>query len=133
MNRPDELRAGPVAAVDGRRIPSVVTPDSAGRSTEASCFLPQSADDSRQSRRGAAGDLAAELKKQLPGFGAQEDVYLDRLLGSFLAWCHGRDVLGREAGSQPLVQIRLQLWLRELRRMVAWRSGVIRRWASPTT
>ena len=30
-------------------------------------------------------DLVAELKKQLPGFGTQDDGYIDRLLGSFLA------------------------------------------------
>ena len=57
------------------------------------------------------------MKKQLPGFGAQEDVYIDRLLGSFLALVSQARVLG-ETGLQPLVQIRLQLWLRELRRMV---------------
>jgi DEAD/DEAH box helicase domain-containing protein len=71
----------------------------------------------------AAGDLAAELKKQLPGFSGLEDVYLDRLLGSFLALVSRARVPGPVIdGKQkydPLVQIRMQLWLRELRRMVA--------------
>jgi len=71
----------------------------------------------------SAGDLAHELKKRLPGFGAQEDIYLDRLLGSFLALVSTAKVLGPvidgEQRFDPLVQIRLQLWLRELRRMVA--------------
>jgi DEAD/DEAH box helicase domain-containing protein len=71
----------------------------------------------------SAGDLAHELKKRLPGFGAQEDTYLDRLLGSFLALVSTAKVLGPVIDSEqklnPLVQIRLQLWLRELRRMVA--------------
>ena len=71
----------------------------------------------------AAGDLASELKKQLPGFGGLEDVSLDRLLGSFLALVSQARVAGPVIdGKQkydPLVQIRMQLWLRELRRMVA--------------
>jgi DEAD/DEAH box helicase domain-containing protein len=71
----------------------------------------------------AAGDLATELKKQLPGFGGLEDAYLDRLLGSFLALASRARILGPVIeGKQkydPLVQIRMQLWLRELRRMVA--------------
>jgi DEAD/DEAH box helicase domain-containing protein len=71
----------------------------------------------------AACDLAAELKKQLPGFDALDDQYLDRLLGSFLALVSRARVLGPIIdGKQkydPLVQIRMQLWLRELRRMVA--------------
>ena len=71
----------------------------------------------------AAGDLAAELKKQLPGFGGLDDAYLDRLLGSFLALVSHAKVLGPvidvKQKYDPLVQIRMQLWLRELRRMVA--------------
>jgi len=71
----------------------------------------------------AASDLAAELKKQLPGFGALEDAYLDRLLGSFLSLVsHARipgPVIDGKQTFDPLVQIRMQLWLRELRRMVA--------------
>jgi len=39
----------------------------------------------------AAGDLAAELKKQLPGFGGLEDAYLDRLLVVFWRSCRGRE------------------------------------------
>jgi DEAD/DEAH box helicase domain-containing protein len=66
----------------------------------------------------ASGDLTAELKKQLPGFGTQDEIYLERLLGSFLALVSEARVEG-PLGLQPLVQIRLQLWLRELRRMVA--------------
>ena len=60
------------------------TPEGACRRAEAACILSQPADDSRQSC-GGLPDLVAELKKQLPGFGAQEDGYIDRLLGSFLA------------------------------------------------
>lgn len=71
----------------------------------------------------AAADLASELKKQLPGFVGLEDIYLDRLLGSFLALVSQARVPGPVIdGKQkydPLVQIRMQLWLRELRRMVA--------------
>ena len=65
----------------------------------------------------AAGDLAAELKKQLPGFGSLEEQYLDRLLDSFLALVSQARIEG-PTGLQPLVQIRMQLWLREFRRMV---------------
>ena len=65
----------------------------------------------------AAGDLAAELKKQLPGFSSLEEQYLDRLLDSFLALVSQARIEG-PTGLQPLVQIRMQLWLRELRRMV---------------
>ena len=65
----------------------------------------------------AAGDLAAELKKQLPGFSSLEVQYLDRLLDSFLALVSQARIEG-PTGLQPLVQIRMQLWLRELRRMV---------------
>src|SRR5262249_5175970 len=47
----------------------------------------------------------------------------DRLLGSFLSLVSAAKVLGPvidgEQRLDPLVQIRLQLWLRELRRMVA--------------
>ena len=71
----------------------------------------------------AAGDLSAELKKQIPGFGTLADSYLDRLLGSFLALISRARVLGPVLdGNQrydPLAQLRMQLWLRELRRMVA--------------
>ncbi|MGD0128851.1 MAG: DEAD/DEAH box helicase [Terriglobia bacterium] len=71
----------------------------------------------------SAGDLVQELKKRLPGFGGHEEVYLDRLLGSFLALVSRAKVLGplidEEQKLNPLVQVRLQLWARELRRMVA--------------
>lgn len=70
------------------------------------------------SRAVALPDLAAQLKKQIPAFGSQEGVFLDRLLGSFLALVAQAKVES-PTGPQPLVQIRLQLWLRELRRMVA--------------
>jgi DEAD/DEAH box helicase domain-containing protein len=66
----------------------------------------------------AAGDLTSELKKQLPGFSSLEERYLDRLLDSFLALLSQARIEG-PSGLQPLVQIRMQLWLRELRRMVS--------------
>ena len=66
----------------------------------------------------AAGDLAAELKKQLPGFSSLEEQYLDHLLDSFLALV-SQARIDSPTGLQPLVQIRMQLWLRELRRMVS--------------
>ena len=57
----------------------------------------------------AAGDLAAELKKQLPGFGELDDAYLDRLLGSFLALVSRARILGpvidEKQKYDPLVQI----------------------------
>jgi DEAD/DEAH box helicase domain-containing protein len=65
----------------------------------------------------AIDDLAAELKKQLPGFSSLEEQYLDRLLDSFLALVSQARIQG-PIGLDPLVQIRMQLWLRELRRMV---------------
>lgn len=66
----------------------------------------------------AAGDLAAELKKQLPAFSTLDERYLDRLLDSFLALV-SQARIESPTGLQPLVQIRMQLWLRELRRMVS--------------
>ena len=59
-------------------------------------------------------DLRDELRKRVPSFGRADEAYLDRLLGSFLTLVSRARVNGR-----PLVQVRMQLWLRELRRMVA--------------
>lgn len=71
----------------------------------------------------ALGDLTSELRKQLPGFGSLDGTYLERLLGSFLALVSRAKTaappIDGEARLAPLVQIRMQLWLRELRRMVA--------------
>ncbi|MDM7995624.1 MAG: DEAD/DEAH box helicase [Acidobacteriota bacterium] len=71
----------------------------------------------------ATGDLVSELKKQIPGFIGSEELYLNRLLGSFLALVSRARVIGPVINGrqklEPLVQIRMQLWLRELRRMVA--------------
>lgn len=63
-------------------------------------------------------DLIAELKKRVPNFGPTDPVYLERLLGSFLTLV-SRARVKTEVGDRPLVQVRMQLWLRELRRMVA--------------
>lgn len=66
----------------------------------------------------AVDALEEEIRKQLPGFGEREARYLEHLLASFLS-------LISEARSKqgdrliPFVQVRYQLWLRELRRMVA--------------
>ena len=65
-------------------------------------------------------DVAAllhEIVKQVPGFGHTDREYLRWLLDSFLALVSQARV---EQGGRdgPLVQVRYQLWLRELRRMV---------------
>ncbi len=66
----------------------------------------------------AVDELEGAIRKQLPGFGGSEERYLRNLLASFLtlvseAWTRSGDRW------IPLVQVRYQLWLRELRRMVA--------------
>ena len=71
----------------------------------------------------ALRDLEREVEQQLPGFRDQGREYLDAVLASFLALVSQARAAGPEArrGGQaaPLVEIRYQLWLRELRRMVA--------------
>ncbi len=71
----------------------------------------------------ALPDLEQEVERQLPGFSDQGRKYLDAVLGSFLALVSEAKapgpVIDGEPGVIPLVQIRYQLWLRELRRMVA--------------
>lgn len=69
--------------------------------------------------------VADELARQVPGFAHPDGTYLDRLIGSFLALIsEARKELpkesdGKESSAPPLVQVRLQLWLRELSRLVA--------------
>ena len=84
----------------------------------------------------AAGDLTAELKKQLPGFDGLDDQYLDRLLGSFLALVSR----ARASGRSLMVSRSSIHWCRYecsfgCESCVAWwhRSGTIRLLASPTT
>jgi DEAD/DEAH box helicase domain-containing protein len=67
--------------------------------------------------------LQEELRKQLPGFRDRGPRYLNLVLSSFLCLVSearnpGPVVDGKPAEA-PLVQVRYQLWLRELRRMVA--------------
>lgn len=76
---------------------------------------------------GKAKDLRAitsELRRRIPGFDNSEPGYYENLLGSFLALLSAARVetpraQGEEPGLAPLVQIRLQLWMRELSRLVA--------------
>ncbi len=59
-----------------------------------------------------------ELVRQVAGFAGADAETFDRLLGSFLALVSAARVEG-PAGLRPLVQVRMQLWLRELSRLVA--------------
>lgn len=71
----------------------------------------------------ALRDLEQELERQLPGFGDRGRAYLDAVLASFLALVSQARAEAPAPDGQPavgpLVEIRYQLWLRELRRMVA--------------
>ena len=60
-----------------------------------------------------------ELARQVPGFAQADAETFDRLLGSFLALVSAARVRGPGGELRPLVQVRLQLWLRELSRIVA--------------
>lgn len=71
---------------------------------------------------GKARELRAvkdELARQVPGFAGADAETFDRLLGSFLALVSAARVKGPDGKPRPLVQVRLQLWLRELSRLVA--------------
>ncbi len=71
---------------------------------------------------GKARELRAvkeELSRQVPGFAGADAETFDRLLGSFLALVSAARVKGPDGAVRPLVQVRLQLWLRELSRLVA--------------
>jgi DEAD/DEAH box helicase domain-containing protein len=72
--------------------------------------------------KGKARELRAvkeELARQVPGFAGADAETFDRLLGSFLALVSAARVKGPDGAIRPLVQVRLQLWLRELSRLVA--------------
>ena len=71
---------------------------------------------------GKARELRAvkeELARQVPGFAGADGETFDRLLGSFLALVSAARVPGPGGEPRPFVQVRLQLWLRELSRLVA--------------
>lgn len=62
--------------------------------------------------------LLDELAKSVPSFGRPDRAHLRRLLESFLALLSVARV-ERHGRLEPLVHVRCQLWLRELRRMVS--------------
>ncbi len=71
---------------------------------------------------GKARELRAvkdELVRQLPGFAGTDGETIDRLLGSFLALVSAARSPGPGGEPRPFIQVRLQLWLRELSRLVA--------------
>jgi len=66
----------------------------------------------------ALSELEGQIRKQLPGFREKDAQYLEHLLESFLSLVS--EARARQGNRViPLVQVRHQLWLRELRRMVA--------------
>lgn len=62
--------------------------------------------------------LLDEIEKQIPSFGHPDREYLAMLLASFVTLVSEARV-DTPRGPEPLVQVRYQLWLRELRRMVS--------------
>jgi len=62
--------------------------------------------------------LLDEIEKQIPSFGHPDRDYLAMLLASFVTLVSEARVASPR-GPEPLVQVRYQLWLRELRRMVS--------------
>ncbi len=62
--------------------------------------------------------LLGEIEKQIPSFGHPDREYLALLLASFVSLVSEARVQGPHK-PEPLVQVRYQLWLRELRRMVS--------------
>jgi len=62
--------------------------------------------------------LLDEIEKQIPSFGHPDREYLALLLASFVSLVSEAQVQGPRK-PEPLVQVRYQLWLRELRRMVS--------------
>jgi DEAD/DEAH box helicase domain-containing protein len=67
------------------------------------------------------GGLLDEIEKLIPLTGDPDREYLEMLLASFLSLISQARVASGSAGQpvQPLVNLRNQLWLRELRRMVS--------------
>ena len=65
-----------------------------------------------------AAVLFSEIVKLVPAFSHHDREYLELLLVSFLSLVSQARVAGPK-GPQPLVNVRYQLWLRELRRMVS--------------
>ncbi len=62
--------------------------------------------------------LLDEIEKQIPSFGHPDREYLAMLLASFVSLVSEARVQGPRK-PEPLAQVRYQLWLRELRRMVS--------------
>lgn len=63
--------------------------------------------------------LLDEIEKQIPSFGHPDREYLALLLASFVSLVSEARLQGPRK-PEPLVQVRYQLWLRELRRMVSF-------------
>ena len=62
--------------------------------------------------------LLDEIEKQIPSFGHPDRDYLSLLLASFVSLVSEARVQGPKK-LEPLAQVRYQLWMRELRRMVS--------------
>src|SRR6266849_1664413 len=68
--------------------------------------------------RNGIRELVERLRDALPAYGSPDAEYVELVLGSFLALVSAARIQG-PSGSQPMIQVRYQFWLRELARLVS--------------